>query len=72
MLMEISFGGMLFSPLALYIPLALLFTVLFRWALHRVNMRFQLWHTAYWNEAWLDISLFIIFLALTIAVTGRY
>jgi len=72
MLTEISFNGMLFSPLAVYIPIALVLTVVVRRLLHFANMHFQLWKKeALWNEAWFDISLFIVFLALTIAITGK-
>ena len=72
MLTEISFAGMLFSPLVLCIPVALLLTWLARRLMHRLSIHHPFWNQIFWNEAWLDISLFILFLVLTVSVTGRY
>ncbi len=66
MLTELSFAGMLFSPLVVCIPLALFLTASTRYAVHRLDMLHWLW-----SEAWFDIALFISFLALAVALAGR-
>lgn len=72
MLKEIAIGGMLFSPLVICIPLAMLLTWLLQRVLHWSGLRAWLWKDAMVKEAWFDISLFILFLALTVALAGRY
>jgi hypothetical protein len=63
MLHEIGFGGLLFSPLVVMMPLAFLLCLLTRQTLHQLG-----WRRLIWREAWFDVGLFVCYLALIFAV----
>ncbi|GAA0244484.1 DUF1656 domain-containing protein [Marinomonas primoryensis] len=65
MLQAVVFGGMEFSPLVVYFPIAFLLAALTRFALHRLN-----WHDRIWKVAWFEVSLFVCYLALTVYLLG--
>jgi len=57
MLHELDIGGLLFSPLVVFIPLAFVLTWATRWVLHSFNLRQFLW-----KEAWFNVGLFVCYL----------
>ena len=60
-------GGLEFSPLVIYFPMAFIFTALTRFILHRLD-----WHDRIWKVAWFEVSLFMCFLALSVfLLSGR-
>ncbi|WP_111495103.1 MULTISPECIES: DUF1656 domain-containing protein [Marinobacter] len=65
MLHELGFGGLLFSPLVVLVPLAFLMAFVTRLALHQLNLRHLIW-----KEAWFDVGLFVCYLALVIYWLG--
>lgn len=65
MFYELSFGGMLFSPLVVLGPLAFILTAATRWGLHLLN-----WRRFIWEEAWFDVGLFVCYLAAIIYFLG--
>ncbi len=60
MMHELGFGGLLFSPLLVMVPVAWLLTYLTRLLLHQLN-----WRRFIWKGAWFDAGIFVCFLALT-------
>lgn len=60
MLHELGIGGLLFSPLLVMVPVALLLAYLIRLLLHQLD-----WRRYIWKEAWFDVGVFVCFLALT-------
>jgi hypothetical protein len=66
MLHELSFGGMLFSPLVLLVPVALLMSAVTRLALHYLD-----WRRYIWKEAWFDVGVFVCYLAAMIYLFGN-
>ncbi|KUI97330.1 DUF1656 domain-containing protein [Vibrio sp. MEBiC08052] len=65
MLHEIPFLGLLFSPLVVYIPLAIGITYLIRMVLFRTGL-----YTKIWKPAWMLVSLFVCILSLSITLYG--
>ncbi|MBB1423655.1 DUF1656 domain-containing protein [Pseudoalteromonas sp. SG43-7] len=60
-------GGLEFSPLVIYFPMAFILTALTRFILHRLD-----WHDRIWKVAWFEVSLFMCFLALSVfLLSGR-
>ncbi|MAA65619.1 MAG: DUF1656 domain-containing protein [Alteromonadaceae bacterium] len=65
MLHELGFGGMLFSPLVVMIPMAFVLASVTRLALHHLD-----WRRYIWKEAWFDVGLYVCYLALIIYFFG--
>ncbi len=61
MLSELSFGGMLFSPLVVMIPLAFLLSLLTRYALHATGLYQKLW-----KPPWFEVALFVCYMAVSV------
>lgn len=59
-LQEIAFGGIYLSPLLIYALIGFVATLVTRSLLHWIVGQTPLWY-----EAWFDISLFVIFTAVT-------
>ncbi len=66
LLHEISIGGLLFSPLIMFILISMLLTLATRYLIHSLSLTGWIW-----RGAWFDVSLFFCFLALSIAILGR-
>ena len=58
MLHEMGMGGLLFSPLVVFVPIAFCLAMLTRLVLHQMDLRRFIW-----KEAWFDLGLFVCFLA---------
>ena len=58
---EIPVGGLLVSPMVLFVLLGLLLTALTWWVLRLLD-----WHQQIWKAAWLYLSLFVCYLALSV------
>lgn len=56
MLHEVSFAGLLFSPLVVIIPLAFLLFWLTQKLMHRLNIRRHLW-----KPAWFDLAVLVCY-----------
>ncbi|MEQ5836345.1 DUF1656 domain-containing protein [Marinobacter sp. R17] len=67
MLHELGFGGMLFSPLVVFAPIAFALTLLARLVLHQLDLRRLIW-----KEAWFDVGLFVCFLAAVVFLYGKW
>ncbi len=65
MLHELSFGGMLFSPLLVLVPMAFILSAVTRLALHRLDLRRYIW-----KEAWFDVASFVCYLAIIVYLFG--
>ncbi|MCY0967317.1 DUF1656 domain-containing protein [Parathalassolituus penaei] len=65
MLHEIPLFGVLFSPLVVFVPLALLMLWLTQWLMQRLNLRRWLW-----KPAWFDLSLLVCYLGLVVWIWG--
>ncbi|MGO2355659.1 MAG: DUF1656 domain-containing protein [Marinomonas foliarum] len=65
MLQIAALGGLEFSPLVVYFPIAFLLAALTRFVLHRLD-----WYDRIWKVAWFEVSLFVCYLALTVYVLG--
>ncbi|MCH1924303.1 DUF1656 domain-containing protein [Shewanella sp. C32] len=66
MLEEISFGGLLFSPLVLFAPIALVLSFVTRSVLYRSGL-----YQKIWKPAWFEIGLFVSYLALVVYILGK-
>ena len=67
MMQAVVLGGLEFSPLVIYFPIAFIFSALTRFILHLLD-----WHDKIWKVAWFEISIFICYLALTVyLLSGR-
>ena len=67
MLQAVVLGGLEFSPLVVYFPIAFLLTALSRFIFNRLD-----WHDRIWRVAWFEVSLFVCYLALTVyLLSGR-
>lgn len=65
MLHELGFGGMLFSPLVVLVPMAFALAALTRLTLHHLDLRRYLW-----KEAWFDVAVFVCYLAAIVYLFG--
>lgn len=65
LLREIAVGGLLFSPLIIFILISALLTIGTRYLIHSLTLTGWIW-----RGAWFDVSLFFCFLALSIAILG--
>lgn len=65
MLEEVAIGGLLFSPLVLFIPIALIVAYLLRLLLYKTGF-----YTKLWKPAWIEVSLFVFILFFTIRLLG--
>ena len=63
---EWSLGGVLLSPMAAYVVLALLLTGAVRWGLQRLGLSPWIWH-----EALFDAALYVCVLAAVMACLAR-
>lgn len=61
MFQELALGGMLFSPLLFFMPIAFLLSVISRIVMYRSGVYEQLW-----KPAWVEVSLFVCYLALVV------
>lgn len=66
MLREVGFGGMLFSPLVVLVPIAFALTLLTRVIIHRLDVQGFIW-----KQAWFDVGLFVCYLAAIVYLFGR-
>lgn len=66
MLHELGFGGMLFSPLLVLVPMAFVLSAVTRLALYRLDLRRYIW-----KEAWFDVAAFVCYLALIVYLFGN-
>lgn len=65
MLREVGFGGLLFSPLVVLVPIAFALTLLTRLVLYRLNVQGFIW-----KQAWFEVSLFVCYLAAIVYLFG--
>ena len=65
MLREVGFGGMLFSPLVVLVPLAFGLVLLTRLFLHQLDVQGFIW-----KQAWFEVSLFVCYLAVVVYLFG--
>lgn len=61
MLHELEFGGLLFSPLVVFVPIAFALAIVSRLVLHQLDLRRLIW-----KEAWFDAGLFVCYLAAVV------
>ncbi|ATG77117.1 DUF1656 domain-containing protein [Pseudoalteromonas sp. 1_2015MBL_MicDiv] len=61
MFQAVVLGGLEFSPLIVYFPIAFILTALTRFVLHQLD-----WHDRIWKVAWFEVSLFVCYLALAV------
>lgn len=66
MLEELALGGLFFSPIVIYAPIALILAMLTRFTLHKLNL-----HQKIWKVEWFEVSLFVCYLALVVRIFGR-
>ncbi|WP_158770518.1 DUF1656 domain-containing protein [Paraglaciecola sp. L1A13] len=67
MLQAVVLGGVEFSPMVVYFPIAFILTALTRFILHRLG-----WHDQIWKVSWFEVSMFVCYLALTVYLfSGR-
>lgn len=62
---ELALGGLLFSPLVVFVPLAFLFSFITRIILTKAGVYHRIW-----KVAWFEVSLYICYLALIIYLLG--
>ncbi|WP_336368023.1 DUF1656 domain-containing protein [Marinobacter sp. C2H3] len=65
MLHELALGGLLFSPLVAFVPVAVLLTLATRVVLHQLDLRRRIW-----RDAWFDVGLFVCFLSAIVYLYG--
>ena len=65
MLHELGFGGMLFSPLMVLVPMAFVLSAVTRLVLHRLDLRRHIW-----KPAWFDVAAFVCYLAIVVYLFG--
>lgn len=65
MLHELGFGGMLFSPLMVLVPMAFILSAVTRLVLHRLDLRRYIW-----KPAWFDVAAFVCYLAIVVYLFG--
>lgn len=61
LLRELSIGGIFISPMLVFVLASLLLSAVLRTAIHKAGLTRWVW-----QEAWFDVSLFVIVLALVI------
>ncbi|QSX34504.1 DUF1656 domain-containing protein [Shewanella avicenniae] len=66
MLEELSFGGLLFSPLLIYIPVAFVMSFVTRQVLYRSGL-----YQRVWKVAWFETGLYICYLAVVVNILGN-
>ncbi|ADT88836.1 DUF1656 domain-containing protein [Vibrio sp. Vb2880] len=62
---ELALGGLLFSPLVLFAPMAFILSCLTRFVLHKTGVYHQLW-----KAAWFEVGLFVCYLAVVVHYFG--
>ncbi|MED5389728.1 MAG: DUF1656 domain-containing protein [Pseudomonadota bacterium] len=60
---EIPVGGLLISPMVLFVLLAMALTLMTYLLLRQLG-----WHQQLWKSAWVYLSLFICFVALSLRI----
>ncbi|MDF0533277.1 DUF1656 domain-containing protein [Shewanella yunxiaonensis] len=66
MLEELALGGLLFSPLVVFTPLAFVMSFVTRQILHVSGL-----YQKIWKVAWFEVALYICYLALVVYLFGR-
>ncbi|OEY65900.1 DUF1656 domain-containing protein [Marinobacter sp. X15-166B] len=66
MLHELSFGGVLISPLLALVPMAFILTALTRQVLHYLD-----WRRHIWKAAWFEVGLLVCYLAAIVYLFGN-
>ncbi|MCW8128080.1 DUF1656 domain-containing protein [Microbulbifer halophilus] len=67
MLHELGFGGMLFSPMVVFVSIALVLTFISGLVMDQLDLRRLIW-----REAWFDVGLFVCYLALAVYLFGSW
>jgi len=67
MLHELGFGGLLFSPLVVLVPIAFVLSFVSRLLLHQLDLRRLIW-----KEAWFDVGLFVCYLAAVVYLCASW
>ncbi|WP_456294774.1 DUF1656 domain-containing protein [Vibrio sp. AK197] len=62
---ELAFGGLLFSPLVIFMPIAFLLSWGTRVVLHKTGL-----YSRVWKVAWFEVGLYVCYLALVIYLLG--
>lgn len=62
---ELAFGGLLFSPLVVFMPVAFVLSWGTRLVLHKSGLYNNLW-----KAPWFEVSLYVCYLALVIYLFG--
>ncbi|AMF92211.1 DUF1656 domain-containing protein [Vibrio fluvialis] len=62
---ELALGGLLFSPLVVFVPMAFILSCLTRFVLHTTGVYHLLW-----KAAWFEVGLFVCYLAVVVHFFG--
>ncbi|QXO15439.1 MULTISPECIES: DUF1656 domain-containing protein [Vibrio] len=62
---ELALGGLLFSPLVMFAPMAFALSCVSRLVLHKTGVYQKLW-----KVAWFEVGLFVCYLAIIIHFFG--
>lgn len=62
---ELALGGLLFSPLVVFAPMAFILSSLTRFVLHKTGIYHLLW-----KAAWFEVGLFVCYLAIVVHYFG--
>ncbi|MBJ7552576.1 DUF1656 domain-containing protein [Marinomonas ostreistagni] len=65
MFKELAFGGLLFSPLVLFAPLAFILSLVTRFVLYKTGL-----YSKIWRVAWFEVGLYVCYLALVVYLLG--
>ncbi|MFM2484085.1 DUF1656 domain-containing protein [Celerinatantimonas yamalensis] len=65
MFQNITLGGLLFSPLVIFIPIAFVLSAITRLILHKLHI-----HQYIWKVAWFEVASFVCYLAITVYLLG--
>ena len=62
---EVALGGLLFSPLVLFAPLAFVLSWITRVVLYKTGL-----YAKIWRAAWFEVGLYVCYLALVVYLLG--
>lgn len=62
---EVALGGLLFSPLVLFAPLAFVLSWITRVIFYKTGL-----YAKIWRAAWFEVGLFVCYLALVVYLLG--
>ncbi len=65
MLEELALGGLLFSPLVIFAPMAFILSWITRLVLHKSG-----YYQKIWKVAWFEVSLYVCYLAIIVYLLG--